>query len=288
MNYTPNDIQNLTFKRSLRGFDEDMVNDVLDKIIEDYSFYIHENIELKDRVGVLNEGIQHYKSMEDSLQETLVIAQQTSEEIKRNAQDRAELIVREAEMRAQTLINEASKDSTKVKYEYEDIKNKMQMFRLRNESLLTSQLEMLKQMFKEDEAPVKEVREEVKIIAEEPKIEVKEEIKEEIKEETKRREKIKDRTAMKVETKAEIKEEAEFELEPEEKPVKTKTVSSSNGGESSSRSAEKRAANEEAEDFTTKPAPAKMSKFGFSIGNQTAKKTSAISIKLAADRKSVV
>ena len=65
--------------------------------------------------------------------------------------------------------------------------------------------------------------------------------------------------------------------------MKTKTVSSSNGGESSSRSAEKRAANEEAEDFTTKPAPAKMSKFGFSIGSQTAKKASAISIKLAAN-----
>ncbi len=227
MNYTPNDIQNLTFKRSLRGFDEDMVNDVLDKIIEDYSFYIHENIELKDRVGVLNEGIQHYKNMEDSLQETLVIAQQTSEEIKRNAQDRAEIIVREAEMRAQTLINEASKDSTKAKYEYEDLKNKMQMFRLRNESLLTSQLETLKQMFKEDEAPVKEEnkikaeeaksREEAKIEAKE---ELKQEIKEEIKEEIKRREKIKDRSAMKVETKAEIKEEAEIEPKPEEKPVK--------------------------------------------------------------------
>lgn len=65
--------------------------------------------------------------------------------------------------------------------------------------------------------------------------------------------------------------------------MKTKTVSSSNGGESSSRSAEKRAANEEAEDFTTKPAPAKMSKFGFSIGSQTAKKASAISIKLGAN-----
>ncbi|XP_021256028.1 PEST proteolytic signal-containing nuclear protein isoform X1 [Numida meleagris] len=58
----------------------------------------------------------------------------------------------------------------------------------------------------------------------------------------------------------------------------------SNGGESSSRSAEKRAANEEAEDFTTKPAPAKMSKFGFSIGSQTSKKASAISIKLAANK----
>ncbi|KAM3676959.1 PEST proteolytic signal-containing nuclear protein isoform X1 [Ammospiza caudacuta] len=72
--------------------------------------------------------------------------------------------------------------------------------------------------------------------------------------------------------------------EEAEKPVKTKTVSSSNGGESSSRSAEKRAAHEEAEDFATKPAPAKMSKFGFAIGSQTTKKASAISIKLGANK----
>ncbi|XP_053901197.1 PEST proteolytic signal-containing nuclear protein isoform X1 [Malaclemys terrapin pileata] len=72
--------------------------------------------------------------------------------------------------------------------------------------------------------------------------------------------------------------------EEAEKPVKTKTVSSSNGGESSSRSAEKRVADEEAEDFTTKPAPAKMSKFGFGIGSQTAKKAPVISIKLGANK----
>uniref|UniRef100_A0A8C4Y069 PEST proteolytic signal-containing nuclear protein n=3 Tax=Gopherus TaxID=38771 RepID=A0A8C4Y069_9SAUR len=72
--------------------------------------------------------------------------------------------------------------------------------------------------------------------------------------------------------------------EEAEKPVKTKTVSSSNGGESSSRSAEKRLADEEAEDFTTKPAPAKMSKFGFAIGSQTTKKAPVISIKLGANK----
>ncbi|XP_044526055.1 PEST proteolytic signal-containing nuclear protein isoform X5 [Gracilinanus agilis] len=53
--------------------------------------------------------------------------------------------------------------------------------------------------------------------------------------------------------------------EEAEKPVKTKTVSSSNGGENSSRSAEKRSAEEEAEDFSSKPVPAKIAKFGFAI-----------------------
>ncbi|EQB78791.1 hypothetical protein CB1_001107084 [Camelus ferus] len=70
--------------------------------------------------------------------------------------------------------------------------------------------------------------------------------------------------------------------EEAEKPVKTKTVSSSNGGESSSRSAEKRSAEEEAADLPTKPT--KISKFGFAIGSQTTKKASAISIKLGSSK----
>uniref|UniRef100_A0A8C0E421 PEST proteolytic signal-containing nuclear protein n=1 Tax=Balaenoptera musculus TaxID=9771 RepID=A0A8C0E421_BALMU len=65
--------------------------------------------------------------------------------------------------------------------------------------------------------------------------------------------------------------------EEAEKPVETKTVSSSNGGENSSRSAEKPSA-EEAADLPTKPP--KISKFGFAIGSQTTKKASARSIKL--------
>ncbi|CAO2595756.1 PEST proteolytic signal-containing nuclear protein [Lemmus lemmus] len=70
--------------------------------------------------------------------------------------------------------------------------------------------------------------------------------------------------------------------EEAEKPVKTKTVSSSNGGESSSRSTEKRSADEEAEDLPTKPT--KISKFGLAIGSQTTKKASAISIKLGSSK----
>uniref|UniRef100_A0A8C9DV34 PEST proteolytic signal-containing nuclear protein n=1 Tax=Prolemur simus TaxID=1328070 RepID=A0A8C9DV34_PROSS len=68
--------------------------------------------------------------------------------------------------------------------------------------------------------------------------------------------------------------------EEAEKRVKTKTVSSSNGGESSGSSAEKRSA-EEAVDLPTKPT--KTSKFGFAIGSQT-KKASGISIKLGSKK----
>ena len=146
MNYTPNDIQNLTIKKSFMGYSEDMVNDVLDKIIEDYSAYIKENIELKDKLAMLNEGLQHYKTIEESLQNTLMAAQQTGEEIKKNAYEKADNIIKEAEIKAQKLLDEANQQVLRIKYEYEDIKKKMHVYKTKSETLLLSQMELLKQV----------------------------------------------------------------------------------------------------------------------------------------------
>lgn len=149
MNFTPNDIQNLTFKKGFMGYSEDMVNDVLDKIIEDYTAYIRENVELKDKLALLNEGLQHYKNIEESLQNALLVAQQTGEDIKKNAYEKAENVIREAEIKAQKIINDANQEVVKIKFEYEDSKKKLHVFKTKCEMLLMSQMDLLKQIFEE-------------------------------------------------------------------------------------------------------------------------------------------
>lgn len=149
MNYTPNDLQNLNFKKTFMGYSEDAVNEVLDKVIEDYSAYIRENIELKDKLALLNEGLQHYKTMEESLQNTLIVAQQTGEDIKKTAYEKADNIIKEAELKAQKVINDANQEVIKIRYEYEDLKKRLHVFKSKSETLLLSQLEILKQMFDE-------------------------------------------------------------------------------------------------------------------------------------------
>jgi cell division initiation protein len=150
MNYTPNDLDNMKFKKSLRGYDEDQVNEVLDNVIQDYELYIKENIELKDRISVLNEGIQHYKNIEESLQNTLIVAQQTGEEIKKNSYDKADNIIKEAEIKAQKIINDANEQVIKIKFEYEEMKKRLHVFKTKSETLILSQLELLKQLFSDD------------------------------------------------------------------------------------------------------------------------------------------
>lgn len=150
MNFTPNDLQNITFKKSLRGYSEDSVNDVLDKVIEDYSAYIRENVELKDKLALLNEGLQHYKTIEESLQNALLVAQQTGEDIKKNAYEKAENIIRDAEVKAQKIINDANQEVVKIRYEYDEMNKKLHIFKSKCETLLMSQMEVLKQMFEQE------------------------------------------------------------------------------------------------------------------------------------------
>ncbi|AEY65875.1 DivIVA domain-containing protein [Clostridium sp. BNL1100] len=150
MNYTPNDLDNIKFKKNFMGYNEDQVNEVLDSVIQDYELYIKENIELKDRISVLNEGIQHYKNIEESLQNTLIVAQQTGEEIKKNSYEKAENIIKEAELKAQRIINDANQEVIKIRFEYEEMKKRLHLFKTKSETLLLSQLELLKQLFNTD------------------------------------------------------------------------------------------------------------------------------------------
>jgi len=146
MNFTPNDLQNFEFSKSLRGYSESEVKDMIQKIIEDYSLYLHENIELRDRISLLNEGIQHYKNIEESLNNTLIIAQQTGEEIKKTSYEKAENIIKEAEVKAHKILNKANEEIMKLKYDYEEMKRGLNAFRAKSESLLKFQLESLKQV----------------------------------------------------------------------------------------------------------------------------------------------
>ena len=141
---TPLDIENRKFKRGIIGYSQEDVDEFLDKIIESYEALYKENIELKDKIGILNEGMQQYKSLEDTLKNILIVAQSTSEDIKKNAYDKAETITKEAELRSSRIIAEANQEVVKIKYQLEDLKKKRNIFKAKIESLLMTQLEIMK------------------------------------------------------------------------------------------------------------------------------------------------
>ena len=140
---TPLDIQNKEFKKGVRGYKESEVDSFLDEVIVDYEKLYKENMELKDKMGMYNDQLQQYKDIEETLQNTLVVAQSAAEEVKINARNKAEIIINEAEGNARKIIEGANKEIIKIQNEYENLKKEMAVFKTRFKTLLKSQLETL-------------------------------------------------------------------------------------------------------------------------------------------------
>ncbi|SHI41190.1 DivIVA domain-containing protein [Propionispora hippei] len=147
---TPLDIHNQEFKRSFRGYNEEEVDEFLDRVIKDYEQLYRENIEIKESLDRLNSKLEHFQNMENTLHNTLMIAQETAEEVKLNAKKETELLIKETEIKAQKMIEEAMGKVRKMSGEYEELQKQAQIFRTRIRTLLQAQLEMVKNAEEDD------------------------------------------------------------------------------------------------------------------------------------------
>ena len=143
MPLSPLDIHNKEFTRGFRGYAEDEVNEFLDQIIKDYEIILREKKELEDRIKTMTEQMKHYNNLEETLQKSIVIAQEAAEEVRRNSQKEAKLIVKEAEKNADRIINEALAKARKVTIEIDELKKQSKVFRNRFKMLVEAQLDLL-------------------------------------------------------------------------------------------------------------------------------------------------
>jgi cell division initiation protein len=111
---------------------------------------LQENMDLKENVERLTTKLEHYQQMEATLHSTLVIAQETAEEVKLNAKRECELMMKEMDIRGQRMLDEASAKVRRMNVEYEELRKHAQVFRIRQKTLLAAQLEMLKKDEEDD------------------------------------------------------------------------------------------------------------------------------------------
>jgi len=140
---TPMEIHNKEFPRKMRGYSENEVDKFLDQVVEEFERLYKENIDMRERISLLNDQINHYKSMERTLNETLITAQKTADDVVVNAQKKSENIEHNAEEQAKRIIDVANSDVIRIRREYEEVKKQMQIFKTRFKSILETQIEIL-------------------------------------------------------------------------------------------------------------------------------------------------
>ena len=149
---TPLDIENKKFsKQMMNGYSVEEVDDFLDDLTLDYIKIYKESTELKAKVKELTKSLEQYKNIEQTLQSTLLMAQTTAEDVKKVAKQQAEQIINEAKETSKQQAIELDNEITAKKKELDDVKKQFDIYKAKMESLLISQLELLKDINKDDE-----------------------------------------------------------------------------------------------------------------------------------------
>lgn len=154
MALTALEIKDKTFGVKFRGYDANEVEEFLDIVVRDYEDLVRLNHDQEAKIQALEERLNYFDEMKDSLSQSVLIAQDTAERVKQAANERSENIVRQAEQDAQHLVDEAKQkaneilrhatdNAKKVAVETEELKNKTRVFHQRLKSTIESQLSII-------------------------------------------------------------------------------------------------------------------------------------------------
>lgn len=160
MKLTSIDIRKQDFKKVMRGYDPIEVETFLTMIAEEFEELQRSNKELNQKLTETQTQLQDYKSMEKTLQATLMQAQDVSAKAIDNAKREGQLIIQEAEMKATQILDKARNENTRLKEEIEILKAKKNTLVSRLKLLLNSELELIRALEVDEEIIFKKTIEE--------------------------------------------------------------------------------------------------------------------------------
>ena len=90
------EIRSQQFKKNLLGLNNNEVKNFLFQVAQDYEDIFAENNLLKERNQNLQNQLESYKQMEQTLNQSIILAQQAAEMLKANAKEEANNLMEEA------------------------------------------------------------------------------------------------------------------------------------------------------------------------------------------------
>ncbi len=126
------EIRNQQFGKSLRGYNEEEVKNFLMQLAQDYENLYSQNATLKESIQRLEGELLKYHKIEDAMNNSLIFAQQTAEDVKTNARREAELILVDAKKRIADLL-----------MVYQEVIKRLNIFNTELKAQMSGQMEML-------------------------------------------------------------------------------------------------------------------------------------------------
>jgi len=140
---TPVEIQNRAFKSGELGYDKKDVDSFMKEIVDSYETLYREKMELNDKINVLNDALQNYKTIEKTMQKALVLAQKTAEDTQENALRNARAIEKEAETKAEIMVSDAKRELERIHQKTVQLCQQYETYKVQFKNLAAAQIELL-------------------------------------------------------------------------------------------------------------------------------------------------
>ena len=120
----PMDIHNKEFKRVMRGYDVEEVDEFLDEIIVDFEKMQRELDVLKTQISNYSENMNNYREKELSLNNVMLSAQRFADQLTVDAERKAAEIIANAEREAEKIVGSTQEKYNQVLADYAMLANR--------------------------------------------------------------------------------------------------------------------------------------------------------------------
>lgn len=143
MGLTPVDIQHKEFDIKMRGYDKEQVNNFLESVKQEFEQLIKSKKELSKKLNLLENRVTHFEGLQDTLNKSIVVAQEAADRLKTNTHEEADFILLEAEKSANKLLKESAEKANQLMKETEKVRQESNQFKQALLALIDSQLTLV-------------------------------------------------------------------------------------------------------------------------------------------------
>lgn len=155
MSLAVDEINQIQFNTKMRGYNPTEVNDFIKEVAQTVQELTDQNRALQEKVKADESKLKYFSELKDSLNKSILVAQEAADKVKNNAKREADIMVREAQKQATDIVSTANEKANqiventaegtrKLTSETSDLKKQTRIFRQRLQVMLESQLEVVK------------------------------------------------------------------------------------------------------------------------------------------------
>lgn len=129
------------FGNSFPGYNKNEVNSFVKNVTTEYESMLNRLKTADKEIESLRKELEHYKNIEGTLNRAILIAEESSQNIKKTAFDEAKLIIEDSKKNASRIINNALMKAEKVEDEANRLRRQFAQYKRKYRNILEEQLD---------------------------------------------------------------------------------------------------------------------------------------------------